>query len=460
METPNSPPFAVDRRGSREDDETNAHDPQPSSHPSAGDVSFSLMRAVLHDAEGPGFIRLLPLALLPVAFGVAALAPSTLIAHAAVFTVLMAPGIMPRFRPRSVEVRLGGGRIDVRGAGLRNQSISSREIVGASTARVDGGVALTLARRGRTSPTTLVFATEGEADRAREALAVGHGGFGEVGWPLVPSGNDRWGRTSRGIAMILGIAALVLGLVGAFSGREPMGVFGWLALVAAYLPAFVGVVGLAFRGVGQVLRLGEKGVVLAGHVRQNIPYGVVQGAIRRGDVFELGAGGYGIKAPCRVGTFAGPGVDDTELGVLHAQLEASVARAHGSGPRKEETHTRVDTLRRGHDSARDWLARVDLAASAMTQTGYRGGTIEKDDLWLLLRDPDASEDLRAAAGRVLVRVDTAGDARARVDDIVAAVREEGTQRRLRVAIFPELDPSGSELEQLEEDVRKRRLVAR
>ena len=145
---------------------------------------------------------------------------------------------------------------------------------------------------------------------------------------------------------------------------------------------------------------------------------------------------------------------------MGAQLAACVARAGGQGPEKQETRTRVDTLRRGSEGARDWLARIDVAANMMTQTGYRGGTIEKEDLWILLRDPDASEDLRAAAGRMLVRVDGEADVRTRVGDIVAAVREEEIQQRLRVAIFPELDPSGVELEQLEEEAKKKRAAVR
>jgi len=417
------------------------------------------MRAVLHDAEGPRRNRLAPLAIFPFALLVAFASPSTLVGMSAVLLALMLPGVLLRMGPREVEIVPGGGALHVRAAGLRNQTVHAKDVTGASTARLESGFALTLARRDRAAPTTLVFSTEEDLTRAREALGIGHGGLGDVAWPLVPSGAHTWARTSRAVAALLSLFALVLGVAGIF-GQYELPPFGWFLLVWSFVPAILGMLGMAFRDASQWIRLGERGVTLSGRQRQQIPYSAVQGLRLRAGLFELGAGGYTLRTEHRVGAFAGPGVDATELGILGAHLAACVARANGQGPEKEETRTRVDTLRRGSEGARDWLARVDLAANMMTQTGYRGGTIEKEDLWILLRDPDAAEDLRAAAGRMLVRVEAAEEVRTRVGDILAAVREEDAQRRLRVAIFPELDPSGAELEQLEEEARKKRMVTR
>lgn len=418
------------------------------------------MRAVLHDAEGPRKNRLAPFALLPLAMLVLAVSPSTLVGATSMMLVLMLPGVIPRFAPKEVEVVPGGGALHVRSAGLRNQTISAKDVTGASTARLPDGVALTLARKNRQTPTTLVFASDAEMDRAREALGIGHGGFGDISWPLVPGGAETWATTSRAIAALLTFCSLLLGLGGLAGNDTPWPVLGWMLFSWTFFPALLGIVGAAFRQADQWVRIGPTGVTLAGLQRQHVPYSAVQGVGLKPSTFELGAGGYALRTRHRVGSFAGAGVDAQELRIMGAQLAACVARAGGQGPEKQETRTRVDTLRRGSEGARDWLARIDVAANMMTQTGYRGGTIEKEDLWILLRDPDASEDLRAAAGRMLVRVDGEADVRTRVGDIVAAVREEEIQQRLRVAIFPELDPSGVELEQLEEEAKKKRAAVR
>jgi len=361
------------------------------------------------------------------------------------------PGVFPRLAPRDVEVRLGGGELRLVG-GARTQRVRARDVVGASTARVSHGIALTLARRDRQTPTTLVFANDEELERAREALGIGHGGLGAVTWPLVPGAAHTSAPTARAIAAALSLAALVA----AFAGS---GELAGVALFFATFPAFLGVVWAALRDSSQTIELGPRGVTLRGYQQSQVPYSAISGVARTGSMFELGVHGGTLRARHRVGALAGAGIDDAELEILSAQLAACVGRAGGLGPQKPEATTRIDTLRRGHESARDWLARVDMAASLLAQPGYRGGTIEREDLWLTLRDPEASEDLRAAAGRVLMRVETAPDARARVSDIVAAVREDEVQRRLRVAIFPELDPQAEELEQLDERARKRTFTA-
>jgi hypothetical protein len=76
--------------------------------------------------------------------------------------------------------------------------------------------------------------------------------------------------------------------------------------------------------------------------------------------------------------------------------------------------------------------------------GYRGNTLDAEDLWTILEDPEAEPVLRAAAARVL-RHSPAPDARVRIDAAVAAVRDESTNRRLRIAIQDDLDGASQEL---------------
>lgn len=417
------------------------------------------MRAVLHDCEGPLRNRIAPLFFLPIPFVLAALGSSHLLSFATFTFFATLPGVLLRFAPRPVEVELGGGALRLKQAGLLSQTITTKEVTGASTARVENGIALTLARRDRKAPTTLVFASEADLDRAREALAVGHRGFGEVRWPLLPGAADTWAPLARAMGAFGALFAAALGVLAAFAqDGSGIAVLGWMLLMISWIPAFIGLVGATSRAPMQTIELGPRGVDLAGYHRSQVPYALVQGIATRAGIFELGVQGQALCAAHGVGTFAGPGVDGNEMTILGAQLAACVGRAAGHGPEKQGARTRVDTLRRGHEKARDWLARIDVAANMLTQTGYRGGTIEKEDLWLILRDPEESEDLRAAAGRMLVRVETDPESRVRIGDIVSAVREAPAQRRLRVAIFPELDPNGEELEELEEAALRKRAL--
>lgn len=327
------------------------------------------MRAILHDCEGPFALRAAPLALWALPFAAVALEAGGATTYSLVLLAACLPGVFPRLAPRDVEVRLGGGELRLVG-GARTQRVRARDVVGASTARVSHGIALTLARRDRQTPTTLVFANDEELERAREALGIGHGGLGAVTWPLVPGAAHTSAPTARAIAAALSLAALVA----AFAGS---GELAGVALFFATFPAFLGVVWAALRDSSQTIELGPRGVTLRGYQQSQVPYSAISGVARTGSMFELGVHGGTLRARHRVGALAGAGIDDAELEILSAQLAACVGRAGGLGPQKPEATTRIDTLRRGHESARDWLARVDMAASLLAQPGYRGGTIRE-----------------------------------------------------------------------------------
>src|SRR5262249_54758348 len=107
----------------------------------------------------------------------------------------------------------------------------------------------------------------------------------------------------------------------------------------------------------------------------------------------------------------------------------------------------VDVLRRKGETAREWLVRLDMAGQMLASgTGYRGNTLDTEDLWAILEDPEAEAELRAAAARVLRH---APDTRVRIDAAVAAVREESTNRRLRIAIRDDLEAASQELAYLD-----------
>jgi hypothetical protein len=148
---------------------------------------------------------------------------------------------------------------------------------------------------------------------------------------------------------------------------------------------------------------------------------------------------------------AAPGRDDLEA--LVAQIRSASLRARGLGPQKQDVTGRLDTLRRNGESARDWLVRLDMAGQLLsTAPGYRGNTLDTEDLWAILEDPEAEAELRAAAARIL-RHSPQPDTRTRIDAAVAAIRDDATHRRLRIAIADDLDEASIELTTLDHDVR-------
>jgi hypothetical protein len=83
-----------------------------------------------------------------------------------------------------------------------------------------------------------------------------------------------------------------------------------------------------------------------------------------------------------------------------------------------------------------------------SSAGYRGHTLDTEDLWAILEDPEAEADLRAAAARVL-RHSQKPETRQRIDAAVAAVRDDVTNRRLRIAIRDDVDNASQELAMLD-----------
>jgi hypothetical protein len=143
------------------------------------------------------------------------------------------------------------------------------------------------------------------------------------------------------------------------------------------------------------------------------------------------------------------GPSERDVTMLVSQITAASQRARGMGPHKDDVTGRIDVLRRSGESARDWLVRLDMAGQMLSSgPGYRGNTLDVDDLWAILEDPEAEADLRAAAARVLrhLREPTA---RVRIDAAVAAVRDEATNKRLRIAISDDVDGASQELAYLD-----------
>lgn len=413
------------------------------------------MRVAFSDPVGPRFWRVVPYALpflllaLAIALGAALendtpAIVATLLAVGS-FSVL---GLLPsRGALRTAEVTCGAGRITIAKAGTRSQEIEAKDIVGATTARTspaagkEGSVLLTLALADRPQPVTLEVEDDHAAEQIRLALGIGHGGFGTISWRTQPDTNMR----SAFIGRILVVACTALMLLIAVLAGAPaaMGAAALLGQVA-FIGTIIGLVGLLGKDKQPTLVMGADGLrlrTLRGWFA--LPYAAVSGIDEwhRALRFHVPPPFHSVEVAKTDALFGGISTDEQKI--LLAQVRAATQRARGYGPRKDDVEGRLEVLRRHGESPRDWLARLDLAGQMLhAGAGYRGHSFDVDDLWAILEDPEADGELRSAAARVLKH---APDARIRIDAAVAAVRDETTNKRLRIAVDDDLDAATRDL---------------
>ncbi len=410
------------------------------------------MRVAFSDPQGPLLWRIAPYAAPVVLFLFACFGPvfngttAALVAALAIalFNVV---GILPlrQVRVRSSELVTGPGFIEIKKAGTRSQRIDARSIVGGTTARTDTGILFTFSHVKRDQPVALEVENDGDADRIRHALGIGHGGFGTVGWRTVPSSSSKAGFW--GCLITAAIGFFIVGL-GFFVSGEAAGIAALLTNQGALLAMVLSLVGYFARPpppsvvmVAEGLRIQTRQgwfTLPYDHVRRIEP---VEGGLR----FTVPPPYHAVDVET-AGDQLGP--DDRDG--LIKQIMSAAARARGLGASKNDVTGRVDSLRRNGESPRDWLARLDMAGRMLqaSTAGYRGHTLDTEDLWTVLEDPEADADLRAAAARVL-RHSEQPETRVRIDAAVAAVRDESVNRRLRIAIQDDVDNASQELAMLD-----------
>jgi hypothetical protein len=356
-------------------------------------------------------------------------------------------GIMPfrQGRTRTAELVTGPGFIEIKDAGTRNQRIEARSIIGGTTARTSKGVLFTLCHAKRDQPLTIEVESDADAERVRHALGIGHGGFGAVGWSTVASSAAKTGFWGRLITFAMG--AFICGL-GWFVSPEAAGIVGIILGQFAFLSIILSLVGYFARPAPPSIVMTAEGLRIQTKLGWfTLPYDHVLGIeqVRGGLLFRVPPPYNAVEVET-AGILMGTGLGPDDRDGLIKQIMSASARARGLGASKEDVTGRVDVLRRNGESPRDWLARLDMAGRMLeaSTAGYRGHTLDTEDLWAVLEDPDADADLRAAAARVL-RHSQKPETRQRIDAAVAAVRDEGTNRRLRIAIRDDVDNASQEL---------------
>ena len=431
--------------------------------------SVEPLPVVVHDPKGPVGWRLLPYAggLVGFAATLGALAAQSVpaIACGAIATmaaIAAAPLLPGRWRPRRAELEVHPGHVRVH-AGAASQTLRPQDVEGASTADRGGGrVVMSIARRGRSGvPIALELDSAADAARVRDALGIGHAGFGAVVWPLRPRGEGAlraYAKVALGLALAayLLLALAVLALGGLVEGPAAAGV-----LVLVFVLGFLALLSVAHRGSGSFTPESEPRIALWGDglhlafegAARTLPFSDVASAATERDrlVIET-TGGERILLPFPP-TELSRGLSREDQAVVLAQIRAAAARARGLGtPRPEVPETVGELAHRPSEPAIEWLARVERSAALLRQ-GYRGATFEPEDLWSVLDDPDAPADLRAAAARILVRVDDG--ARPRVAALAEATRDD-RERLLLLTADSDAEAFAPEIDAALEDLHARR----
>lgn len=407
------------------------------------------MRVGFMDPDGPRLWRMAPYALPLLVLLLAIYGPLPgsvrLFAGATAFILFNLLGIFgSRQRsPRPAELVCGPGYVEVKQSGSRNQRIFAKDVTGATTARTSGGIMLTLQHRSRSKPITIELESEADADRVRHTLGIGHGGFGVIAW-RTQSASERRAQAAR----VLAAAALTMVTATVFVAGN-VGFIGLLTLIA-FIASLIGFADLFSSPDWPTVVMTAEGLrLLTPRGWFALPYEGVRHLEphERAFLFDVPQP-YTRLVVANDPAWLG-GLSPYERKVLVSQVIAASQRARGLGPEKKDVMGRVDVLRRNGESPRDWLVRLDIAGQLLASgSGYRGHTLDTEDLWTVLEDPEADPEIRAAAARVLRHL-PAPETRMRIAAAVAAVRDDETNQRLRIAIRDDLDAASRELAYLD-----------
>ena len=422
------------------------------------------IEAWLHDAEGPLRRRFLMHGVALAAF-VAAIVLATTVGGRESIAVLFASFAMalvarvlpPRAPASRASVVCTKGRVRVAKAGLQNRKLVAKDVVGATTARHGDHFVLSLALRKRESrPLHLELDTLADVKTVCDALAIGHNGFGAVGFTLRARAID----VAESVARVMTAACWsAVALAAVLASHHRIFAFAWAGVFFGSITSML-LWGLRRSPAPQlVMRADGMHVnVGAGYQWQPTPYAAI------GSVTTTPAG-LALQGsptiPAKPSSFLRDGLSLAEREILASQLNAASARAHGRNALKDEAPSTLELLRRNGASVGQWLAHIDgVAASVGAGAGYRGSTLDVTDLWQAFEDPDGDPELRTAAGRVLLTV-APEEMKVRVSPVLDTVRDKDIRKRIAVGLEPDATQAERELEALEaeEALRRERMLA-
>ena len=345
-----------------------------------------------------------------------------------------------RLRTRSVSLDIAKGKVTIQGAFLSRRTLVPSDVLGCTTGSLGRDACLVLSLRHRREPTVLTFASEADLDATREALAVGHAGFGRI----VAPGK----RTS--VATVLGAAfsALMFGLFFAITpGSEAWALVMYGA--AGLIPLFLrevpkgpeGSLVLAPDGVGYQSPLTYCVVPYTSmeSVSLSEDRNTIEITVRQDAPLRLGGSVVPATPVTRLRSINVRGLAPGVRNALAAVITDAADRARGKIRPKATVSFPIATLTIGDETVAKWLARVDAIAAAAMAGGYRSGHVDTDELWRIYEDPDIRPDARAAAGRILSRI--VKDSESRIEEGARTFHEEVDVKRVRIALKPEIAES-------------------
>jgi hypothetical protein len=415
------------------------------------------VRARIHDAAGPRWTRTLVPAL-----GAFAATAGLLWCHAdgtpigpdvfaALALFLAGPFLVGRHSPRDAELVPSAGRVAVRGAGLLRQTIHARDLVGASTTSCDGKITLALMRKGRDAPTLLELVDDRDLKTIRDALGIGHFGFGFLGFVARERAVDRARAVLRvsGALLCLLLAACIV--FGVDPGPLAPAAFFFLFFALPVATVCLGIHARASADDGRLwLTPADIRVRSSRGELEIVPYSEIRAARVVDDWLVLERDRKPkVHARFHLVRHARLGLSAAETAHVLAQIEAATRRTQGESVPVPETFAARGLARQEGERARAWLERLEVTARQVSGgLSYRGAAITEDDLWAALENHDADPEVRAASARVLSAV-AAPVAMARIESIFASVRDDLALKKMRVAVEPDLERASSELDELD-----------
>lgn len=327
-----------------------------------------------------------------------------------------------RFRTRAVSLRISPGNIRVVNANVLNCEMRPKDVIGCTTTTLGDTACLLLSLRHRREPTLLMFDSEAEMDAAREALAIGHVGFGQINVPGSASIFSIIGTAIALVMLAIGVPTLICCVVGIPA----------LLLIRRrfYEAAIVlGIDGIRYEASGTHCFLPYSSIeaIALSEDKKSIEISLVEGAPLRVGGRELIS-----NDAVRKRSISMRGTSPALRAPLVSAILDASSRARGNVRPKAPVNFPLATLAMGADTVAKWLARIDSIAASANSGGYRSGHVDTDELWRIYEDPDFSPDVRAAAARILQRV--AKDSEERLHEGSRIFHEEKDAKRIRIVL--------------------------
>lgn len=319
--------------------------------------------------------------------------------------------------------------VHVRGAGTLSQHIDVRSVASASTARTPDGVLLSVGRRDG-SVISLHVEDEARAEVLRHALGIGRHGLRTLRFAARRREDHALQRATQVLAIATFAAFAMLGWLLPSAATPTLALVLTMMLGAA---AFAALTPPRAPFDGE-WHLDDKGFAAgSGRSVESLRWDEIAHAFARPwALVVVRTSGAVSRFPFDPPGHGDAGMTTAEARNVAYQICDAARRARGEVARSPDV-VGVAALERREPDPRAYLERLDslVFADGAADT-YRSHGIDRSVLTGLLESPDVTTAIRAAAARVLLRIDPRE--RGRVESALYRVREDRLTSRLRVFV--------------------------